>query len=233
VVVTTSGAGAGGDSSDDDDDSDDDDEDTNSSSQNVGQGSEQVVTIPTTSGENITLSGTPGSNQAEVLHNGTNFWVSNPVEKTCYLRLTRTTGDFKVIKVSRAATSNELVIKKNCDAVGFNYCSDKYLRVEVFSGTDSICDLAVELSTEENIYYLSRTHATTGNLFLSTCGNETKCYTNSSLTLFRKTKNKFEFTIQRKDGFLNSKILYRNLNATQSTGPYKNHYLSNMITPFP
>ncbi len=139
----------------------------------------------------------------------------------------------KVIKVSRAATSNELVIKKNCDAVGFNYCSDKYLRVEVFSGTDSICDLAVELSTEENIYYLSRTHATTGNLFLSTCGNETKCYTNSSLTLFRKTKNKFEFTIQRKDGFLNSKILYRNLNATQSTGPYKNHYLSNMITPFP
>ncbi len=41
------------------------------------------------------------------------FWIAdssaigvgttNPVEKTCYLRLTRTTGDFKVIKVSRAS----------------------------------------------------------------------------------------------------------------------------------
>jgi hypothetical protein len=123
------------------------------------------------------------------------------------------------------------MFKKACSHGDLNFCSDKYLRVEVFSGPDTVCDVGLELPQEEKPYLLSRAHQTTGALYLDSCANESKCYTNASLTLFRKSANKFEFTIQRSSGYKNSKIRFRNISSTQASGPYKTHYFSRIIAP--
>jgi hypothetical protein len=222
------------DDEDEDDDEDGDDKDDDKDQyQTIGQGTELTVTVPTTNGAEIVLSSLPGNTQPETINNGGNFFVSNPKENSCYFRISRSNAEYKITRVSLSSASSELRFDKICSSSGFNFCAEKYLKVEVFSSPSTTCDIGVQLSNEDQPHTLSRTQNGNGNLFLNTCSNETKCYTNSSLTLFRKTQNKFEFTIQRNSGFSDSKIWFKVIKSSEINGFYKNHYLSKIIAPFP
>ena len=239
AVGLISGGSSQTNQNDDDDEDEDDDEDGDDKDddkdqyQTIGQGTELTVTVPTTNGAEIVLSSLPGNTQPETINNGGNFFVSNPKENSCYFRISRSNAEYKITRVSLSSGSSELRFDKICSSSGFNFCAEKYLKVEVFSSPSTTCDIGVQLSNEDQPHTLSRTQNGNGNLFLNTCSNETKCYTNSSLTLFRKTQNKFEFTIQRNSGFSDSKIWFKVIKSSEINGFYKNHYLSKIIAPFP
>jgi len=233
TVGLISGGSSQTNQNDEDDEDEDDDDNDLGQYQTIGQGTELTVTIPSVNGSEIVLSSLPGNTQSEKIHNGGNFFISNPKEDSCYFRISRSNAEYKITRVSLSSGSSELRFDKICSSAGFNFCSEKYLKVEVFSSPGTTCDIGVQLSNEDQPHTLSRTHVGNGNLYLNTCQNETKCYTNSSLTLFRKTQNKFEFTIQRNSGFSDSKIWFKVIKSSDINGFYKNHYLSKIIAPFP
>lgn len=150
----------------------------------------------------------------EMINNGATFSVTNPVESTCYFRLTKSNGSQHIFKSVRASVSSSIQSYLGCGhfAPQLNLCRDHLVRVEIFSKNNTICNFGVTSPQNGDYFPLSLERGIQSGIFIHYCGINQECFEKKRVKLVKRGKNKFEFTTSDNGGF-QGHFVFENNNA--------------------
>jgi hypothetical protein len=168
----------------------------------------------------------------EVINDGAIFSVTNPQIHTCYFRMTKNDGSKHVFKQVRTPQYGSIVHDLNCghfNSYNLNFCRSKFVRVEVFSRTDLVCNFAVTSpkNGDRMAISLERGYPLSG-IHIAHCNTNEQCYNKKKVQLTERGTNKFDFTTSEKNGFQGHFIFenhtFQNGGAGLSNEDYKLEY---------
>lgn len=119
--------------------------------------------------------------------------------------MTKNDGSKHIFKQVRTPQNYSIVHQLNCGyfySYNLNLCRTKFVRVEVFSRSDLVCNFAVTSPQNSDSMSLSRERDfPLSGIHIEHCNVNEECYNKKKVQLIERGTNKFDFTTTDKDGF--------------------------------